>query len=165
MYFGSSESALIILVHLATWRGCSFCRVCLSAAKSHNAGGAKPVSLSLIPVNSFTCLIAFWMSSSICLMLLWYCPWPWNWINRFKMDFLRLFSINYLHMSWAARYLLHPDLKKKKQKEKLGLIAKLQFPIKFLPLISSSSFSSLSLTLRISSPKWSGILDQFDYEI
>lgn len=76
MYLGSSESALMILVHRATWSGCSFCSVCLSAAKSQRAGAARPVSLSLMPVSSLTCLIAFWMSSSIVLMLLWYCPWP-----------------------------------------------------------------------------------------
>jgi hypothetical protein len=29
-------------------------KICLSAAKSHSAGGAKPVSDSLIPANSFT---------------------------------------------------------------------------------------------------------------
>lgn len=57
MYLGSSVSALIIFVQRATCNGCSFCRVCLSAAKSHNAGGANPVSDSLIPVNSFTLLI------------------------------------------------------------------------------------------------------------
>ena len=50
----SSFSALIILVHRATCRGCSFCSVCLSAAKSQSAGGARPVSDSLIPVNSLT---------------------------------------------------------------------------------------------------------------
>lgn len=59
IYFGSSESALIIFVQRATCNGCSFCNVCLSAAKSHKAGAAKPVSLSLIPVSSFTCFIAF----------------------------------------------------------------------------------------------------------
>lgn len=57
IYFGSSVSALIIFVQRATCRGCSFCKVCLSAAKSHNAGGAKPVSDSLMPVNSFTRLM------------------------------------------------------------------------------------------------------------
>lgn len=106
MYFGSSESALIIFVQRATYiekeeksigdnvffsahthticqlytcNGCSFVSVCLSAAKSHSAGAAKPVSLSFMPVNSLTCLIAFWMSSSIVLILLWYWPWPWKW--------------------------------------------------------------------------------------
>jgi len=29
-------------------------KICLSAAKSHKAGGAKPVSDSLIPANSLT---------------------------------------------------------------------------------------------------------------
>merc|ERR1719210_566218 len=48
MYFESSESALIILVHLATCKGCSDCKVCLSAAKSQRAGGP---SLSLIWQN------------------------------------------------------------------------------------------------------------------
>lgn len=57
IYLGSSVSALIIFVQRATCKGCSFCNVCLSAAKSHKAGGAKPVSDSLIPVNSLTRLI------------------------------------------------------------------------------------------------------------
>lgn len=35
--------------HLATCNGCSLWRVCLSAARSHRAGGARPVSDSLIP--------------------------------------------------------------------------------------------------------------------
>lgn len=35
-----------------TWSGCSLCKACLSAAKSQRAGGAKPVSDSLIPLNS-----------------------------------------------------------------------------------------------------------------
>lgn len=77
MYFGSSVSALMILVHLATCNGCSFCSVCLSAAKSQSAGGARPVSDSFIPVNSFTRLIIVWMSSSTVLMVFVYCPWPW----------------------------------------------------------------------------------------
>merc|ERR1719228_1421647 len=54
MYLGSSESALIILVHRATCKGCSDCKHCLSAARSHSAGGARPVSDSLIPASSFT---------------------------------------------------------------------------------------------------------------
>lgn len=49
IYFGSSESVVIIFVQRATCNGCSFWRVCLSAAKSHSAGGAKPVSDSFIP--------------------------------------------------------------------------------------------------------------------
>merc|ERR1719211_884148 len=53
MYFESSVSALIILVHLATCKGCSDCKVCLSAAKSQRAGGPSPVSDSFIPANSF----------------------------------------------------------------------------------------------------------------
>lgn len=35
--------------HLATCNGCSLWRVCLSAARSQRAGGASPVSDSLIP--------------------------------------------------------------------------------------------------------------------
>lgn len=38
-------------IYLATCSGCSLCRVCLSAARSHRAGGARPVSDSLIPVK------------------------------------------------------------------------------------------------------------------
>ena len=34
---------------IITCSGCSDCKVCLSAAKSHMAGGANPVSDSLIP--------------------------------------------------------------------------------------------------------------------
>lgn len=49
MYLGSSVSVVIIFVQRATCNGCSFCKVCLSAARSHNAGGAKPVSDSFIP--------------------------------------------------------------------------------------------------------------------
>ncbi|KYN08650.1 hypothetical protein ALC62_00321 [Cyphomyrmex costatus] len=70
------ESAFMILVQRATCRGCSFCKVCLSAAKSQSAGGARPVSDSLIPVNSFTRLIIVWISSSTPLILFVYCPWP-----------------------------------------------------------------------------------------
>lgn len=77
IYLGSSVSALIILVQRATWSGCSFCKVCLSAAKSHNAGGARPVSDSLIPVNSLTLFIMVCMSSSHVLMVFVYWPWPW----------------------------------------------------------------------------------------
>lgn len=35
--------------YLATCKGCSLCNVCLSAARSQSAGGARPVSDSLIP--------------------------------------------------------------------------------------------------------------------
>lgn len=76
IYLGSSEFALIILVQRATCNGCSFCKVCLSAAKSHKAGGARPVSDSLIPVNSLTRLIIVCISSSTALILFVYCPWP-----------------------------------------------------------------------------------------
>merc|ERR1719288_491397 len=67
MYFGSSESALMILVHLATWSGCSDCSVCLSAARSHSAGGARPVSDSLMPASSLTRLEMSVMSVSTAL--------------------------------------------------------------------------------------------------
>lgn len=40
--------------YLATCRGCSLCRVCLSAAKSQSAGGARPVSDSLMPAERNT---------------------------------------------------------------------------------------------------------------
>merc|ERR1719225_515330 len=76
MYFGSSESALMILVHLATCSGCSDWRLCLSAARSQSAGGARPVSDSLMPASSFTLLVISWMSVSTCLRALVYCPWP-----------------------------------------------------------------------------------------
>merc|ERR1719347_1664854 len=64
MYLGSSESALIILVQRATWSGCSDWRLCLSAARSHSAGGARPVSDSFMPANSFTRLAMSEMSVS-----------------------------------------------------------------------------------------------------
>lgn len=72
IYLASSLPSLIIFVQRATCNGCSprrenllrsadysqrntrLCNACLSAAKSHNAGGARPVSDSLIPDNSFT---------------------------------------------------------------------------------------------------------------
>merc|ERR1719418_258402 len=76
MYFGSSESALMILVHLATCSGCSDWRLCLSAARSQSAGGARPVSDSLMPASSFTLLVISWMSVSTCLRAFVYCPWP-----------------------------------------------------------------------------------------
>merc|ERR1719510_424758 len=76
MYFGSSESALMILVHLATCRGCSDCNVCLSAAKSHNAGGPNPVSDSFMPANSLTLLMVSVMSCSTCFNDFEYGPWP-----------------------------------------------------------------------------------------
>merc|ERR1719410_3224865 len=72
MYFGSSESALMILVHLATCRGCSDWRLCLSAARSHRAGGARPVSDSLMPASSLTLLVMSWMSVSTCFRALVY---------------------------------------------------------------------------------------------
>ena len=43
-------------LQLFTCNGCSLCKVCLSAARSHKAGAARPVSDSLMPksiVNSF----------------------------------------------------------------------------------------------------------------
>lgn len=38
-------------IYLATCSGCSLCSVCLSAARSQRAGGARPVSDSLMPVQ------------------------------------------------------------------------------------------------------------------
>lgn len=52
------------------------CYTCLSAAKSHKAGGASPVSDSLIPVSSFTRFMIVWMSSSTVLIVFVYCPCP-----------------------------------------------------------------------------------------
>lgn len=76
IYLASSVSALIILVQRATCNGCSFCKVCLSAARSHSAGAASPVSDSLIPVSSFTRFMMVGMSSSTAFMALVYCPCP-----------------------------------------------------------------------------------------
>ena len=52
-------------------------RVCLSAVKSHIAGGARPVLDSLMPLNSFTFFTPSWMSFSITLMASQYMPEPW----------------------------------------------------------------------------------------
>mmetsp|Transcript_37154 Transcript_37154/g.93242 ORF Transcript_37154/g.93242 Transcript_37154/m.93242 type:complete len:293 (+) Transcript_37154:2770-3648(+) len=51
MYLASSVPGLMILVHLATCSGCSSCCICLSAARSHWLGWAKPVSDSRTPVS------------------------------------------------------------------------------------------------------------------
>lgn len=59
-----------------SWRKSRLCSACLSAAKSHNAGGARPVSDSLIPDNSFTRFNIVWTSSSVCLIALSYGPAP-----------------------------------------------------------------------------------------
>merc|ERR1719266_2034376 len=74
MYLGSSESALMILVHRATCNGCSDWRLCLSAARSHKAGGASPVSDSLIPASSFTLLDISTMSVSTAFSAFVYWP-------------------------------------------------------------------------------------------
>merc|ERR1719356_1035337 len=76
IYLGSSESALMILVHLATCSGCSDWRLCLSAARSHKAGGASPVSDSLIPASSFTRLDISTMSVSTAFRAFVYWPCP-----------------------------------------------------------------------------------------
>lgn len=76
MYLASSVSALMIFVQRATCKGCSFCKVCLSAARSHSAGGARPVSDSLMPVSSLTRLMMVWISSSTVFIVFVYCPWP-----------------------------------------------------------------------------------------
>ena len=68
IYFASSELGFMILVHRATWSGCSSCIICLSATKSHCDGNDKPVSLSLIPINSLTVSWNFLMSSSAALI-------------------------------------------------------------------------------------------------
>lgn len=59
---------------LKTCRGCSLARFCLSAARSQSAGGASPVSDSLMPASSFTLLMMDWMSSSTFLIAFVYCP-------------------------------------------------------------------------------------------
>mmetsp|Transcript_37205 Transcript_37205/g.91581 ORF Transcript_37205/g.91581 Transcript_37205/m.91581 type:complete len:377 (+) Transcript_37205:303-1433(+) len=70
MYLASSCPALRILVHRATWSGCSCCIISLSATTSHIEGGARPVSDSLTPRISLTRLFIFWMSASIVLIAL-----------------------------------------------------------------------------------------------
>lgn len=70
-----------------TWRGCSFWRVCLSAARSQSAGGASPVSDSLIPVSSLTRCTVLVISSSTFLIERVYGPWPCYWtitINNYR---------------------------------------------------------------------------------
>merc|ERR1719228_1205390 len=67
---------LMILVHRATCNGCSDWRLCLSAARSHKAGGASPVSDSLIPASSFTLLDISTMSVSTAFSAFVYWPCP-----------------------------------------------------------------------------------------
>merc|ERR1719347_2559594 len=96
MYLGSSESALMILVHLATCKGCSDCKLCLSAAKSQSAGGAKPVSDSLIPANSLTRFVISCMSVSTCFKALVYCPCPYVFIKAMSPSSRTLISFSSL---------------------------------------------------------------------
>lgn len=56
----------------------SLCKACLSAAKSQRAGGASPVSDSLIPQSSFTLFKHSWISVSNVLIEFVYWPAPWN---------------------------------------------------------------------------------------
>ena len=51
-------------------------KTCLSAVKSHKAGGAKPVSDSLIPATSLTRFKIACISSSVFLIGLSYGPQP-----------------------------------------------------------------------------------------
>ena len=51
-FITDSKCRTMSLLYLATCSGCSLCRVCLSAARSQSAGGARPVSDSLMPVKS-----------------------------------------------------------------------------------------------------------------
>lgn len=67
---------------LSTCNGCSFWRVCLSAVKSQNAGGANPVSDSLIPVNSLIRFIILSISSSTAFTLIVHWPWPYIFQNK-----------------------------------------------------------------------------------
>lgn len=66
----------------STCNGCSFWRVCLSAVKSQKAGGANPVSDSLIPVNSLIRFMMLCISSSTALTLIVHCPWPYKYQNK-----------------------------------------------------------------------------------
>ncbi len=92
IYLASSLPSLIIFVQRATCNGCSpkgeknnikfkqrndiLWSACLSAAKSHNAGGARPVSDSLIPDISLTRFNIVCTSSSVCFIALSYGPAP-----------------------------------------------------------------------------------------
>ena len=50
----TSASNYFTVFKTPTWRGCSCWMACLSAAMSQRAGGARPVSDSFTPDNSFT---------------------------------------------------------------------------------------------------------------
>jgi len=76
IYLASSLPSLIIFVQRATCSGCSLWRACLSAAKSHKAGGARPVSDSFMPDSSLTRFKIVWTSSSVCFIALSYGPAP-----------------------------------------------------------------------------------------
>jgi hypothetical protein len=68
-YLASSWPALMIFVQRATCSGCSLCMSCLSAMRSQVLGGARPVSLSLMPFRLLMSFVSLAMSSSVDLML------------------------------------------------------------------------------------------------
>mmetsp|Transcript_45088 Transcript_45088/g.109692 ORF Transcript_45088/g.109692 Transcript_45088/m.109692 type:complete len:246 (+) Transcript_45088:1677-2414(+) len=74
----SPASSAMILVHRATWSGASSDIICLSPTKSHMDGGERPVSLSLIPIRSFTFCCCFLISSSSVLIDTEYGPRPYD---------------------------------------------------------------------------------------
>jgi hypothetical protein len=80
-------------------------RACLSAAKSHNAGGARPVSDSLIPDNSLTRFNIVWTSSSVSLIALSYGPAPWN-----DLFYIHVHEMMNLHMILEVQFLLRQVL-------------------------------------------------------
>jgi hypothetical protein len=71
LLFSGSFSSCIILVHRATWSGCSSCIRCRSAAISQRCGGASPVSDSFTPVGQ---LADFLLSVHICPLVQEACP-------------------------------------------------------------------------------------------
>merc|ERR1719401_2059569 len=68
----------MIFVHRATCSGASSCIICLSPTRSHWLGWLSPVSLSLIPMSSFTVCWCFLISSSISLIGTLYGPSPYS---------------------------------------------------------------------------------------
>lgn len=66
----------LYILHMHTWHVYILCKACLSAAKSHKAGAANPVSDSLIPLNSFTRFRHSSISVSNVLIELVYWPAP-----------------------------------------------------------------------------------------
>mmetsp|Transcript_2875 Transcript_2875/g.6775 ORF Transcript_2875/g.6775 Transcript_2875/m.6775 type:complete len:214 (+) Transcript_2875:146-787(+) len=72
----SSVPWSMIFVHRATCSGCSWPIICWSACRSHRAGTARPVSLSLTPTTSFTRFMIVFRSPSAAFSSSAYGPTP-----------------------------------------------------------------------------------------